>query len=44
MINRKYKINKLLGKGRSAVYLCDDIDIPGKNIAIKILPKNVNTA
>ena len=41
MINQRYKINKLLGKGRSAVYLCEDTDYPGKNIAIKILPSNV---
>ena len=42
MINQKYTINKLLGKGRSAVYLCDDIYSPGKSIAIKILPNNVD--
>jgi len=40
MINQKYKINKLLGKGRSSVYLCEDIDLPGQDIAIKILPEN----
>ncbi|MCL5031436.1 MAG: protein kinase [Bacteroidetes bacterium] len=26
MINQRYKIKKLLGKGRSAVYLCEDVD------------------
>jgi len=42
MINRKYKIKKLLGKGRSTVYLGDDADSPGKDIAIKILPADVD--
>ncbi len=27
MINQKYKIKKLLGKGRSNVYLCEDVDL-----------------
>ncbi|MDR3626764.1 MAG: serine/threonine-protein kinase, partial [Ignavibacteriaceae bacterium] len=40
MINQKYEIIKLLGKGRSSVYLCEDVDLPGENIAIKILPEN----
>jgi serine/threonine protein kinase len=40
MINEKYIIRSSLGKGRSAVYLCYDIDFPGKDIAIKILPPN----
>ena len=38
MINQKYKIKKLLGKGRSTVYLGEDVEFPGKEIAIKILP------
>jgi serine/threonine protein kinase len=41
MINQRYKIKELLGKGRSSVYLCGDIESPGKDIAIKILPANV---
>jgi serine/threonine protein kinase len=40
MINEKYRVKKLLGKGRSAVYLCEDTDFPGKNVAVKILPVN----
>jgi serine/threonine protein kinase len=44
MINQRYKIKELLGKGRSAVYLCEDIESPGKDIAIKILPANVEIA
>ncbi len=43
MINQKYKIKKLLGKGRSAVYLGEDIEFPGKEIAIKILPKDADS-
>ena len=42
MINQKYKIKKLLGKGRSTVYLGEDVEFPGKEIAIKILPKDVD--
>ncbi len=41
MINQKYIIKKLLGKGRSSVYMGEDIEYPGKDIAIKILPKEV---
>ncbi len=42
MINEKYIIKKKLGKGRSSVFLCEDVDIPGKDIALKVLPKNVD--
>ena len=42
MINEKYIIKKKLGEGRSSVFLCEDVDIPGKDIALKILPKNVD--
>lgn len=38
MINQRYTIKKLLGKGRSSVYLCLDSEFSGKNVAIKILP------
>src|SRR5690606_36735579 len=40
MINEKYIIKKELGEGRSKVFLCEDVDFPGRNIAIKILPDN----
>ncbi len=44
MINQKYNIKKLLGKGRSSVFLCEDVEFPGKDIAIKILPDKVDEA
>ena len=40
MINRRFLIRKKLGQGRSAVYLCEDLEKTGKNTAIKILPAN----
>ena len=39
MINTRYEIIKKLGAGRSTVYLCRDIEFPGKEYAIKILSK-----
>ncbi len=42
MINEKYIIKKKLGQGRSSVFLCEDIDMPEKYIAIKILPVNAD--
>ena len=39
MINTRYEIIKKLGTGRSSVYLCKDIEFPGKDYAIKILSK-----
>jgi serine/threonine protein kinase/tetratricopeptide (TPR) repeat protein len=44
MINQRYRIIKLLGKGRNAVYLCDDTGIPGRNVAVKILTENAGAA
>ncbi len=41
MINQRYRIKKQLGKGRSTVYLCVDLELPGTEIAIKILPVDV---
>ena len=40
MINTRYEIIKKLGEGRSSVYLCRDIEFPGKNYVIKILPSD----
>lgn len=37
MINRRFIIKKKLGQGRSAVYLCEDLEQAGKNVALKIL-------
>lgn len=37
MINRRYTVNKILGRGRSVVYLCDDLEQAGKRVALKIL-------
>ena len=42
MINTRYEIIKKLGEGRSSVYLCTDVEFPGKEYAIKILPVGVN--
>ncbi len=42
MVNEKYIIKKQLGKGRSTVFLCEDIDFPGQEIAIKILSPDAN--
>lgn len=41
MINERYIIDKLLGEGRSKVFLCEDIDFPEKKIALKVLPSKV---
>jgi serine/threonine protein kinase/tetratricopeptide (TPR) repeat protein len=38
MINERYKVKKKLGKGRSTVYLCEDIDRQNAEYAIKVLP------
>lgn len=40
MINQRFIINKKLGQGRSAVYLCEDLEQAGKNIALKVLSPN----
>jgi serine/threonine protein kinase len=42
MINTRYEIIKKLGQGRSSVYLCRDIEFPGKEYAIKILPPDID--
>ena len=42
MINSRYEIIKKLGEGRSAVYLCNDIEYPNKKFAIKILSPKVD--
>ena len=42
MINNRFIIKKKLGEGRSKVFLCADIDNPGKEYAIKILPENTD--
>jgi serine/threonine protein kinase len=43
MINKKYVIKRKLGEGRSTVYLCEDISFRGKELALKVLPPNVNS-
>jgi serine/threonine protein kinase/tetratricopeptide (TPR) repeat protein len=40
MINRRYSVKKKIGQGRSAVYLCEDVEQAGKKYAIKFLPAN----
>lgn len=42
MINTRYEIIKKLGEGRSSVYLCRDVEYPGKEYAIKILPAGLS--
>ncbi len=37
MINNRFNILKLLGRGRSSVFLCTDSTIPGKEFAIKVI-------
>ncbi|MBU2492035.1 MAG: serine/threonine-protein kinase [Bacteroidetes bacterium] len=37
MINNQYIVRKLIGEGRSKVFLCSDRNFPGKDFAIKIL-------
>lgn len=37
MINRRYKLIKKLGQGRSVVYLCEDLLQDAKQVAVKIL-------
>ncbi|MHB1686713.1 MAG: protein kinase domain-containing protein [Ignavibacteriaceae bacterium] len=38
MINERYLIKKKIGKGRSQVFLCRDVEFPEIEIAMKILP------
>jgi serine/threonine protein kinase len=42
MINDRFLIKKKLGEGRSKVFLCSDIDLPNKDIAIKILSEGAD--
>ncbi|MHB8578416.1 MAG: protein kinase domain-containing protein [Ignavibacteriaceae bacterium] len=42
MINERYLINKIIGKGRSQVFLCQDIEFPEINRVIKLLPRNAD--
>ncbi|HSP86522.1 MAG TPA: protein kinase, partial [Ignavibacteriaceae bacterium] len=42
MINDRFKIIKKLGEGRSRVFLCNDINNPEKEFAIKILPETAD--
>jgi serine/threonine protein kinase/tetratricopeptide (TPR) repeat protein len=37
MINDRFKIEQKLGEGRSSVYLCNDVEFPDTQYAIKIL-------
>lgn len=38
IINSRYKLIEPLGKGRSNVYLIEDLKLPGKKFALKIIP------
>ncbi len=42
MINCRFEILKQIGKGRSEVFLCKDIDFNGREVAVKFLPPNVS--
>jgi len=41
MINNRFTLKKLLGEGRSRVFISSDSENPGKDIALKILSKDV---
>jgi hypothetical protein len=36
MINLRYEIIEQLGKGRSTVFLCKDVDMPGSELKLSI--------
>ncbi len=42
MINQRFDIVKHIGKGRSNVFLCKDLDSGSKEVAVKILPREVD--
>ncbi|UCH65331.1 MAG: serine/threonine protein kinase, partial [Ignavibacterium sp.] len=42
MINQRFNIVKHIGKGRSDVFLCKDLDNSGKEVAVKFLPRGVD--
>jgi len=42
MINCRFEILKQIGKGRSEVFLCKDVDLNGREVAVKFLPPNVS--
>ena len=42
MINCRFELLKPIGKGRSEVFLCKDIDFNEREVAVKFLPPNVN--
>jgi serine/threonine protein kinase len=42
MINQRFEILKHIGSGRSDVFLCKDLDNGSKEVAVKILPKDVD--
>ncbi len=44
MINERYVIKNKLGEGRSKVFLCNDIENPSEDIAIKILSEKADIA
>lgn len=40
MINQRYVLKKELGRGRSRVFLCNDLEFPEIDIALKVLSKD----
>ncbi|MFC2133941.1 protein kinase [Bacteroidota bacterium] len=44
MINERFIIKKFLGKGRSRVFLCSDLDYPGRDLAVKIISGKADEA
>ena len=42
MINYRFEILKQIGKGRSEVFLCKDVDFGAAVVAVKFLPSDVS--
>ena len=42
MINHRFEIISHIGKGRSEVFLCKDLETGGKEVAVKFLPRDVS--
>ncbi len=43
MINEQYIVKNKIGEGRSAVFLCEELDRPGDHVAVKVLRPEAET-